>query len=227
MAAGGVQRGSRPTTTIGTFARQEGKAATKQQQQQQRSAEDKDHRAQRHIEATGKTCHKIGGRKKVGGGGEIPEGCKVERRGCCRRSGAEEGRDGGKKGKERSRASTPSQSYTPFPQSPPTGVSALVRARGDRRTSAQHGPVGTRTRTHAKHRNNTSEPKVLNKLWTTGGGKKRRKKKRTKSYQKKSRWKLAARRPPPAAARSLRAAGKNGHGFAKNIRKRRDSKKHT
>lgn len=97
-----------------------------------------------------------GGKKGWGGvGGEIPEGCKVERRGCCRRSGAEEGRDGGKKGKERSRASTPSQSYTPFPQSPPTGVSALVRARGDRRTSAQHGPVGTRTRTHTQNTGTT------------------------------------------------------------------------
>lgn len=154
MAARGVQRGSRPTTTrtIGTFAREEGKAATKLQQQE-RSAEDKDHRAQRHIEAGRKTCHKIGGRKKKVGGG-IPEGCEVERRGCCRRSGAEEGRDGGKKGKERSRASTPSQSYTPFPQSPPTGVSALVRAQGDRRTSAQHGPVG-RARAHTQNTGTT------------------------------------------------------------------------
>lgn len=142
-----------------------------------------------------------GGKKGVGGWGEIPEGCEVERRGCCRRSGAEEGRDGGKKGKERSRASTPSQSYTPFPQSPPTGVSALVRARGDRRTSAQHGPVGTRTRTHAKHRNNTSEPKVLNKLWTTGGGKKRKKKPDKVLPEKVTDGSspLAARRPPPLA----------------------------
>lgn len=138
--------------------------------------------------------------EKKRGGGEIPEGCKVERRGCCRRSGAEEGRDGGKKGKERSRASTPSQSYTPFPQSPPTGVSALVRARGDRRTSAQHGPVGTRTRTHAKHRNNTSEPKVLNKLWTTGGGKKRKNKTDKVLPEKVT---MEARRSPPAARRPL------------------------
>lgn len=120
----------------------------------------------------GRHVTRLEGGKK--GGGEIPEGCKVERRGCCRRSGAEEGRDGGKKGKERSRASTPSQSYTPFPQSPPTGVSALVRAWGDIRTSAQQGPVGTRT--HAKHRNNTSEPKVLNKLWTRGEGQKNKNK---------------------------------------------------
>lgn len=48
--------------------------------------------------------------------------------GC--RTGAEEGRDGGKKGKERNRRAHPLKSYTPFPQSPPPpGVSASVRAR--------------------------------------------------------------------------------------------------
>lgn len=92
-------------------------------------------------------------KKKRGGG--IPEGWKAERQDCCWRSGAEEGRDGGKKGKETSRVSTPSNSYTPFPQSPPTGMSALVRARGDRRTSAQYGPVRRgHGRIHATHRNN-------------------------------------------------------------------------
>ena len=83
---------------------------------------------------------------------------------CERRAGPEDWRRRGPWWREegkREEHSTPSESYTPFPQSPPTGVSASVRTQGDRGTSA-HTHAHTHTHTYKKH----TQATVSNTLWT-------------------------------------------------------------